>query len=472
MIPPAAGLHSQSGSDRAFTTRLWAAIAHPLGRLPPVGLDPPMRTRKAYDHRLRALVCEQKDQSLPPRLGIPRSTAATWLRRGARDVISAEIVSREAAELRVDLLKAQRRVEVLLAIVRLLFMWVRILGPRLDGDRLPDGKSKGKVLDAVSRATKSIPLAVALRVLGLSSSRYHAWRQLGRDCLLDDRSSCPKLSPTQLSATEIKTMHEMVTDMALRFMPLSRLAVYAQRIRKVFASPATWSKVVRERGWLRPRVRVYPAKPTLGIRATRPNEYWHIDVTIIRLLDGTKVYLHAVIDNFSRKILAWKAALKLDPATTCAVLLEAAKNLPGDAKATVVADSGVENVNGEVDKLLGFGQLKRILAQVDVTFSNSLIEAWWRSLKHGWLYLNQFDSFVALERLVGFYVQQHNSVIPHSAFKGPTPDEVYFGNSAAVPDELAKARLAARAARIAANRAIKCDDCRPTPPAQTPAASA
>jgi len=49
---------------------------------------------------------------------------------------------------------------------------------------------------------------------------------------------------------------------------------------------------------------VYPEKPKIGIRATHPNEYWHIDVTVIRLLDDTKCYLHAVIDNFSRRILS------------------------------------------------------------------------------------------------------------------------------------------------------------------------
>jgi hypothetical protein len=55
-------------------------------------------------------------------------------------------------------------------------------------------------------------------------------------------------------------------------------------------------------------------------------------------------------------------------------------------------DSGVENVNGTVDALFSSGQLRRVLAQVDVTFSNSLIEVWWRSLKHQWLYLHTLDS--------------------------------------------------------------------------------
>src|SRR5690606_30676783 len=79
-----------------------------------------------------------------------------------------------------------------------------------------------------------------------------------------------------------------------------------------------------------------------------------------------------------------------------------------------------------VDELFDSGQLRRELAQVVVTFSNSLIEAWWRSLKHQWCGLHQLDSIATVRRLVEFYVQQHNKVMPHSAFNGATPDEVYF----------------------------------------------
>ncbi|MHB8879172.1 MAG: transposase [Myxococcaceae bacterium] len=353
---------------------------------------------------------------------------------------------------------------MLLAIVRLLSLLVKLLGARLDADRLPDGAAKRGVLDAISRATKSIPLAVALRVMGLTASRYHAWRQLSQECRLEDRTSCPKTMPTQLTADELKTMRDMATDEGLRHMPLRGLALHAQRVKKVFAAPATWARLIRERGWLRPRRRVHPARPHEGLRATKPNEYWHLDVTIIKLLDGTRVYLHAVIDNYSRRILAWKPALRLEPHGTCAILADAATNLPAEAKPTLVADSGVENVNSEVDKVLGLGQLRRVLAQVEISFSNSMIEAWWRSLKHNWLFLNQLDSLAAVERLVGFYVDQHNSVIPHSAFRGQTPGEMYFATGTNVPNELAAAAHAARQARIAANRALKCEDCHGPPP--------
>ncbi len=58
----------------------------------------------------------------------------------------------------------------------------------------------------------------------------------------------------------------------------------------------------------------------------------------------------------------------------------------------------------------------------DVTFSNSLIEAFWRSLKNNWLFLNSLDSVTALRRHVSFYVTALNAEIPHSAFRGETPD--------------------------------------------------
>jgi hypothetical protein len=79
---------------------------------------------------------------------------------------------------------------------------------------------------------------------------------------LDDRSSCPRTSPSQLTPTEMANIKDMVLAPENRHMVLGTLALYIQRIGKVFASATTWAKLVRERGWLRPRLRVYPAKPT------------------------------------------------------------------------------------------------------------------------------------------------------------------------------------------------------------------
>jgi len=167
-----------------------------------------------------------------------------------------------------------------------------------------------------------------------------------------------------------------------------------------------------------------------------------------------------VIDNFSRRILAWRVADTFAPVNSVAVLLEAARGATRSASApVVVADAGVENVNAQVDELIDTGVLRRLLAFTDVKFSNSMIEAWWRSLKHQWLFLHPLDSVATIRRLVAFYVHEHNCVLPHSAFRGQTPDEMYFGTGEAVPADLTSRAAAARRARVEANRSACCRTC-------------
>ncbi len=206
---------------------------------------------------------------------------------------------------------------------------------------------------------------------------------------------------------------------------------------------------------------MHPAKPKIGIRAERPNEIWHIDTTLIRLVDGTKAYLHAVIDNYSRRILSWRIGATFETGNTVAVLLEASQNCETETP-TVLADGGVENVNRGVDELIESGVLRRVLAQTELCFSNSMIEAWWRALKHQWLFLNTLDSVETVEKLVRFYVTEHNERLPHSAFRGQTPDETYFGKGDDVPDDLESARKGARKERLAVNRALACAVCEPS----------
>jgi hypothetical protein len=97
----------------------------------------------------------------------------------------------------------------------------------------------------------------------------------------------------------------------------------------------------------------------------------------------------------------------------------------------------------------------------EITCSNSLIESWWRVLKHQWLYLNTLDTVSTIRRLVTFYVQEHNTRLPHSAFRGQTSDEMYFATGNEIPRQLGIARKAARQARMEVNRNNSCPTCEP-----------
>jgi transposase InsO family protein len=417
------------------------------------------RQRHTYDHRLRDLVRSTGNIEHATRRGIPRSTARGWLSAQHARMVTLDVLDQDRVRLQKEVLALRRGRQRLLALLRLMVVLWKVSGFSLSGLRFPDQASRLRLLQAIDRAQAVLPLRAVLRIIGLSRSRYHAWKR-DPPCGLDDVVICPRSAPQQLTPSECTAIKEMVTSEEYRHVPTATLARLAQRLGKVFASPTTWYRLVHRFQWRRPRRRIHPSGPKVGIRASRPDQIWHIDTTVIRLLDGSRAYLRAIIDNFSRRILAWQVSATFDPGVTAALLHQAVSGLSGE-KPTLLADAGVENCNGAVDRLVDSGLLKRLVAMTEISFSNSLIESWWRALKHQWLYLNTLDTVATLERLVGFYVAEHNTRLPHSAFRGQTPDEMYFGTGEHVPGELEMARQAARRARLETNRKMSCPQCEP-----------
>ena len=420
----------------------------------------PTRTQRSYDHRLRAMVRDSGSVEIAVWYGIPKSTARGWLNQpNDREIVTLDVLEQDTIRLQQQGLALRRRVAKLTALLRLLLVVLRLSGFSFASTRLNESSSKRRLLRAIEDLRNYIPLQTILRHIGLSQARFHSWNG-GRPCEFAGLSACPRTTPNQVTPDAVKTIREMVNSDRYRHVSTGVLARLAERLGHVFASPSTWYRLVRLHSWRRPRKRVYPVKPKVGIRATKANEIWHVDTTVIRLLDGSRVYLHAVIDNFSRRILAWSAASSFNPIVT-ASLLRMAVNEISEIRPTLLVDGGVENFNAEVDAVVDEGLLKRVLAQTDILSSNSMIESWWRVLKHQWLYLNSLDSVPTVTKLVEFYVDQHNTHFPHSAFMGQTPDEMYFGTGAEVTEKLKAARINALQQRKEANRARRCSACEP-----------
>ena len=185
--------------------------------------------------------------------------------------------------------------EALLTLVTSVFSF---FGLSIDWRRVPAGESKDKLLKAIIDCSAHVPLSRCLAIIGLSTTRFYRWRKLAVQCQLDDHPSCPRLTPSKLTAQELAEMRELVTSRAFAHFSIRALSWFAKRTGAVYASATTWYRQVKLHQWLRPRIRLYPAKPKVGVRASRPNQIWHIDTTVLRLVDGNKAYIQAVIDNF------------------------------------------------------------------------------------------------------------------------------------------------------------------------------
>jgi hypothetical protein len=169
-------------------------------------------------------------------LGVPRSTARGWLAETPTVVVCLDVTELTEPELRQEVLKLRRRVRKLTALLRLALALLQTSGFRLTVARLPDGRDKLRILRAVDRAREHVPLRALLRFLRVSPSPFHAWgRRRQRGCVLDDQSSCPRISPSRLTPSELREIKDLVTSPEYRHVPTGteKLSMTAWRYARV-----------------------------------------------------------------------------------------------------------------------------------------------------------------------------------------------------------------------------------------------
>jgi hypothetical protein len=144
------------------------------------------RRQNRYDHRPRELVYETGDVDLAVGLGVPRSTANGWVRHAPPEVVSLDVFELDAARLQREVVKLRRRVQILSTVVGLLVTVARVFGEKLERRRVGDDGSRRPLIRAIERSRTVLPLRSVLRVIGLSSSRYHAWTAGEPECAAED----------------------------------------------------------------------------------------------------------------------------------------------------------------------------------------------------------------------------------------------------------------------------------------------
>lgn len=169
-----------------------------------------------------------------------------------------------------------------------------------------------------------------------------------------------------------------------------------------------------------------------SVKATRPNQIWHIDVTEFITADNVKFYVHTVLDNFSRKIIAYTVSRDKTARTRLISLKEAIfsqfKKLLSNQDLDIIADGGAENDNFRVRNLIrNFKSLVNIqlkIAKRDVTYSNSMIEGSFKILKQFLKKRGEIFSHT-FHKEIDFFVRDYNSIRPHYQHGIYTPDEAH-----------------------------------------------
>jgi len=159
-----------------------------------------------------------------------------------------------------------------------------------------------------------------------------------------------------------------------------------------------------------------------GMSVTRPNQVWSIDLTYIRLADGF-VYLTAIIDWYSRKILSWDLSLTLDKSSGIQVLERALRRY--GPPEIFNSDQGVQYTSPAFLQPLKDARVKISMDGKGRALDNVIIERFWRTIKYDEVYLNDYVSPAEARQRIDEYISMYNGRRPHASLTGRTPDMAY-----------------------------------------------
>ncbi len=170
-----------------------------------------------------------------------------------------------------------------------------------------------------------------------------------------------------------------------------------------------------------PEHRVYPYR-LRGLDINRANPVWCTDITYIRM-DGGFVYLIAIMDWYSRKVLSWEVSASMDDSFCVSALERALRLYP---KPQIFNTDQGSQFTGK--------DFTGVLKEHDITISmdgkgrcmdNIFIERLWRSVKYEEIYLNEYATTDVLRKALRKYFHFYNTERPHQTFDGATPLEIY-----------------------------------------------
>lgn len=176
--------------------------------------------------------------------------------------------------------------------------------------------------------------------------------------------------------------------------------------------------------------RAHPAHPVYpyllrGLSIERANQVWALDITYIPMARGF-VYLVAVMDWASRKVLAWRLSITLDVGFCVAAMEEAIARF--GVPEIVNTDQGSQFTSREFTDLLKAHDIRISMDGRGRCLDNVFIERLWKSVKYEEVYLRAYASVSEARASFGRYLEFYNGRRPHSSLDRATPDQFYFNS--------------------------------------------
>ncbi len=166
------------------------------------------------------------------------------------------------------------------------------------------------------------------------------------------------------------------------------------------------------------------------VPVTAPNQVWAMDITYVPMARGF-VYLAAVVDWFSRRVLSWRVSISLDT-SFCIEAVEEALARHGKP-AIFNTDQGSHFTSTAFTDVLKKAEIAISMDGHGAWRDNVFVERLWRTIKYEEVYLRAYDSVSEARASIGRYIAFYNAGRPHSSLDRQTPDEAYFNSLQPIP---------------------------------------
>lgn len=270
------------------------------------------------------------------------------------------------------------------------------------------------------RIDQTMPYTQKCQLLNISrSSVYYTSKQNEPDenelaiCLLLDQLH---MDHPWMGARSLRDQVNRRTDYTVNRKRIQRL-MRKMGIHSVYAKPRT---SIPGKGH-----KIYPYL-LRHLDINRPNQVWSTDITYIPMARGF-IYLVAIMDWHSRKVLSWKLSNSMDT-SFCIEALEEAMDKYGKPE-ICNTDQGSQFTSDDFTKVLSDADIKISMDGKGRWVDNVFIERLWRSLKYEEVYLKAYESVKGARESIKTYLTFYNSERTHQSLDKLTPDEVYFKES-------------------------------------------